>query len=98
MQLVVVERSFDEPFDIDELVAMRSKAAWCLDLYRVRYLRSFLSADCKRMLCLYDAPDAEAVRQVCRQLGAPYDRIWAATEYVRPPGSDRHVAVARSEA
>ena len=38
----------------------------CFQLHRVRLLRSYLSNDGLRMLCLYRAPDAESERQPAR--------------------------------
>ena len=29
------------------------------------------------MLCLYEAPDAESVRQAQREAGVPFERAWA---------------------
>jgi cation diffusion facilitator CzcD-associated flavoprotein CzcO len=42
----------------------------CLALYRVSWLRAYLASDGTRMLCWYQAPDAEAVRFVLRQQGS----------------------------
>jgi hypothetical protein len=53
-----------------------SAKAWCLDTYNVKYAHSFFSTDRKRMLCFYLAPDAEAVRNVQREAGAPASAIW----------------------
>jgi len=41
----------------------------CLDLYHVNWLRSIVARDGQRMLCWYEAPDAESVRFVLRQQG-----------------------------
>jgi hypothetical protein len=30
-----------------------------------------------RMLCLYEAPDAESVRLANREASLPFDRVWA---------------------
>ncbi len=43
-----------------------------------RHLRSFLSLDRHKMICQYEAPDAETVRQLQRTAEAPFDRVWAA--------------------
>lgn len=91
MALVVVEREFADPVDIYAYSAVRKDGAWCFERHRVRYLRTYFSTDCRRMICLYEAPDAESVRQVSRQLGIPFARAWTATAFERPPGSDVHV-------
>jgi hypothetical protein len=31
------------------------------------------------MICVFEAPDAEAVRRTARELGYKYDRLWPAT-------------------
>lgn len=74
---VVVERSFTAPVVLDDIQAIESAAAWCLESHRVRFARTFFSADRKRMLCLYEAPDAESVRLAQREAAMPVDAVWA---------------------
>lgn len=81
MELVIVERVFDEPVEIEALAATEEKFRWCREQHRVTYLRSYFSKDKKRMLCLYEAPDAESVRELQRTAGMPVARIWAATQF-----------------
>ncbi len=78
MAIIVVERTFPEPVDLARLPAVKENQG-CLDLHQVRYLRGYLSSDRLRMVCLFEAPDAESVRIVNRQVGMPYERIWTAT-------------------
>ena len=75
----VVERTFPSALTEEELEATGKRMAPCLELHRVRYIRSFWSADRRRMICHYEAPDAEAVREVQRESGALFDTVWAAT-------------------
>jgi len=77
---VVVERSFDAPADLEELQAREDSKQWCLDTYQVKFVRTLLSSDRKRMLCLYAGPDAEAVRAAQKQAEMPIDRVWSFTE------------------
>jgi hypothetical protein len=81
MEHVIVERTFDQPFNFEDLQAAEHRASWCLDQYRVRFLRSYFSGDRKRMICVYEAPDAESVRHANRQAGLPFDSIWTASVY-----------------
>lgn len=74
---VLVERRFAAPSDIGDIQAIEDAGAWCLDAYGVRFVRTFFSRDRRRMLCLYHAPDAEAVRLAQRQAGMPVERAWA---------------------
>jgi Protein of unknown function (DUF4242) len=78
MPNIIVERSFEAPLTLDELDAVETRMAPCLDLYQVRWIRSYWSADRLRMICEYDAPDAASVRNVQREADARFERIWAA--------------------
>ncbi len=82
--LVVVERRFDAAIDFDTIQALEDRGAWCLDLHRVRFARTYFARDRRRMLCLYRAPDAEAVRRTQRQIGMPFDAVWPAHLEVHP--------------
>ena len=79
MAWVVVERSFDEPVQFDEIQSIRDRGAWCLELYGVRFVRSYFSADRLRMICLFEAHDADSVRDAQRMAGVPFERVWAAS-------------------
>ena len=77
LERVVVTRSFPEPPDFDEVQAREDAVGWCLDMHNVTFVETFFSLDRTRMLCLYDAPDAEAVRHANRESGIPFDDIWS---------------------
>jgi hypothetical protein len=76
---VIVERTFAAPVRYEDIKALGEAKAWCLDAYKVKYSHTAFSLDCRRMLCFYAAPDAEAVRSVQREAGAPFDAVWAGT-------------------
>lgn len=78
---VVVSRHFDEPAVLEEIQAIEDGASTCLEMHRVEFVRTFLSADRRRMLCLYRAPDAESVRIAQREARMPVDRVWAFHRY-----------------
>jgi Nickel responsive protein SCO4226-like len=73
---VIVERSFSAPDTFERLKAIVDTKAWCLEQHRVNWARSFLSSDGRRMLCLYEAPDAESVRLAQREAELPVDTVW----------------------
>lgn len=79
MEYLIAERAFETPLSDEELQAYAAKLQKCYESHNVRWLRSFLSADCRRMVCEYQAADAEAVRSANRTAGAPFERVWAAT-------------------
>jgi hypothetical protein len=74
---VIVERSFEEPVTLQEIQDIEDAGVACLDMRDVRFIQTFFSADQKRMICLYEAPDAESVRQAQREAGVPFNDVWA---------------------
>lgn len=73
---VLVERSWEAPVTLESIQAIEDAGAACLETHRVRFVRTFFARDRRRMVCLYAAPDAEAVRIAQRQAGMPMDRVW----------------------
>jgi hypothetical protein len=90
--LAVVERSFAEPTTFE---AIRDAAArsCCFNLHRVRPVRTHVAKDGRRVLCVFEAPDVEAVRYANTQAGLPYDAVWAAKAIM--PDADLDETVAR---
>jgi hypothetical protein len=41
----------------------------------VKWLFSFLSADKRKTYCLYEAPDADAIRRAAKRLSIPADVV-----------------------
>ena len=78
MVRVIVERTFGQPLLLEDLRATEARMAPCLDLYGVRWIRSYWSTDRRRMVCEYEARDAGAVREVQREAGAIFDSVWTA--------------------
>jgi hypothetical protein len=74
---VIVERSFDDAVELQAVQDIEDAGIRCLEMRNVRFLRTYFSADRRRMLCLYSAPDAESVRQAQREAGVPFDAAWA---------------------
>jgi len=81
MKLVIVERTMPAPVTLEQLAGAASSGSSCFEAHRVRLLRSLLSLDGTRVLCEYEAPDAEAVRQANRKAGLTFDRVWTADVY-----------------
>jgi hypothetical protein len=75
---VVLEREFPEPLDADKVRAM-ADGATCLELYRVKPVRSYLMPGGRRMICVFDAPDAEALRSVARANQNISGFVWSST-------------------
>jgi hypothetical protein len=81
---VVVERAFPTPVRFEDIAAIGLAKPWCFETHRAIHTHSFFSLDGKRMLCFYDAPDAEAVRIAQREAAMPATAVWAGT-LLTPP-------------
>jgi len=78
---LVVEQSFDPPLTDEVYDQMSRRIDPCLAAYDVKWQRSFLSTDRRRMVCAFEAADAEAVRAAYRSAGEKFDRVWVAEVY-----------------
>lgn len=68
MEYVVLEREFPKPLKPEDVPGMAA-ATQCLELYRVKPVCSYLMPDGKRMVCIFQAPDAQALRSLGRANG-----------------------------
>jgi hypothetical protein len=91
MARVVIEQTFEQPMPDDELAALAKRLDACLELRDGAWARSYLSSDRRRMVCEFEAPDAESVRDALRSAGVKFDRVWVAqmfdaTDYAEHAG------------
>ena len=82
MPRFIIERNFAEQLEVnrDVITALTQVNA---DV-GVQWLFSFLSADKKKTYCLYEAPNAEAIREAARRLNIPADVIIEVDSEIRP--------------
>jgi hypothetical protein len=73
MPLFLIERNFAEIVQTDPETMATIKQV--NDEIGIQWLFSFLSADKRKTYCLYEAPNAEAIRAAARRLGVPADTI-----------------------
>ena len=79
MDFVVLEREFPEPLSPEDVPRMAAETQ-CLELYRVKPVCSYLMPDGLRMVCVFQAPDAQALRSVGRANGFPPNFVvWSST-------------------
>ncbi len=73
MPLFLIERNFAEQLEVnrDDVLQVTQVNA---DV-GIQWLFSFLSADKKTTYCLYEAPNAEAIREAAQRLNVPADVI-----------------------
>lgn len=77
----VVVHEFREPAAFGARELHEAVDLGCFQLHRVRLLRGYLSRDGLRMIGLYQAPDAEAIRIAQRQARLPADRVVPVRRY-----------------
>ena len=79
MALFIIERNFAER--LQEMT--KEGVAQTLEVNEelgVDWLLSFMSADRKKTYCLYEAPDADRLREHARTLGIPVDEVVEVTQ------------------
>jgi hypothetical protein len=78
---LIVEYSFDPPLTDEEHNRTASRLDKCLEAHGARWLASYLAHDRKRMVCEFEAADAEAVRASLRSADVPFERVWSTEVY-----------------
>lgn len=79
METVVVERELEEPLDLELLREKRDTLVACMRAHDVSLQQSFVAPDGKRMICVYQAPDAESVKLALRSGGVlSFETAWKA--------------------
>jgi uncharacterized protein DUF4242 len=87
MAILVLEQTFERPLTDQDLSDAARRMDRCLQAHGARWMRSYVSKDRKRMICEFEAKDAEQIRDSARSAGIPFDRCWTADLYSRdnPP-------------
>ena len=73
MARFIIERNFAEKLEVTKDGAADIKRI--NDDVGVRWIFSFLSADKRKTYCLYEAPNAEAIREAAKRANIPADSI-----------------------
>lgn len=81
MPVFLIERNFAEQLNVDSAAASGINKVNAE--VGVQWLISFLSADKKKTYCLYEAPDADALREAAARNGVPADVIIEVGELTR---------------
>ena len=81
MPRFLIERNFAEALEVTKEGADQVKEI--NDEEGVRWLFSFLSPDKRKTYCLYEAPNAEAIRIAARRANIPADVVIEVSE-IRP--------------
>ena len=78
MPTIVLERSQDEPATSEYLDQMRQAAEACFEINDVRRLNTYVSADGKRFVCIFEARDLQSVQRSLESVGMDYQQLWVA--------------------
>ena len=78
MTHMIVETLFDPPATEEDFDANAAKLFPCLEGTGVNWVKSFVSQDRRRRICIFEAPDADTVRTAYRSAGVVFERVWAA--------------------
>ena len=82
MALFVIERNFAEQLELNKTAV--DQIQQINDDSEVKWLYSFLSADKKKTFCLYEAANAQAIRDAAKRANIPADVIIEISEMLRP--------------
>ncbi len=85
MPIFLIERRFAEDLEASAEVADRINRI--NEEEGVRWLYSFLSADKRKTYCLYEAPEADAIRRAASRAGLPADAVVEVSDRLLPDGS-----------
>ena len=97
MPNIIVYREFEEPRNLEGVKSSINKSAGCLDLWNVKWVESMLSGDGTKMICHFEAPDAESVRTALRKSGALKTlQVWPGSIHEGPSDASINVVVERS--
>ena len=80
MSLIIIESSWEEPISDEEFDAIAARVTPCLDERQATWVTSYMATDRRRRVCVFEARDAESVRQAYRLSGVKFDRVWAAEQ------------------
>ena len=82
MATIILEQRFEgRPFDVERFNAAQRRNAPCLRVHGVHHTVSYVTRDGLRMICVFEAPDAESVRDALRSADIPFDRVWSSDVY-----------------
>jgi hypothetical protein len=84
MAIYVCERRFDKPLRRAVFETASTRLLPCLEAREVTWIASYFADDGLRAVCLFDAPDAESIREAVNTAGnPPFQAIWP-SESLRP--------------
>jgi Protein of unknown function (DUF4242) len=81
MPIFLCERTFATPLTPEQFAEGGKALAPCIAARDVAWLSSNFAADGSRSICMFEAADAERVREANRTAGMPFERVYAVNVY-----------------
>jgi hypothetical protein len=81
MPIFVCERTFAKPLSEEDFAAGGKVLGPCIEAREVKWLASNFAADGTRSVCIFEAADAERVREANRTANMPFDKVWQTRVY-----------------
>jgi hypothetical protein len=85
MPFVIVEQAFETPHTPDGFRDAIAKLWMCLLVREVEHVASYLAQNGRRAAFVFQARDAESVRNGFRSAGVAFERAWSADAFTPPP-------------
>jgi hypothetical protein len=81
MAIFMVERVFVPAVSEEQFLQAGEALGPCIAERGVKHVSSHLAIDGTRSICIYEAADAERVREANRTAGAPFEKVWLAKKF-----------------
>jgi hypothetical protein len=81
MPLYIVEHEYAQPLSEEAHKAEMARADPCLRQYEVTWKASYLAVDRMKMVCIFEAENAEQVRSAMRSGDIPFAKVWATYKF-----------------
>jgi len=81
MPIFMVERVFVPAITEEQFMQAGEALGPCIEARDITHVSSHFAIDGSRSICIYEAADAERVREANRTAGAPFEKVWLAKKF-----------------
>ena len=81
MPIYLCERTFSPPLTTEQFAAGGQALAPCISAREVTWLSSNFATDGTRSVCMFEAADADRVREANRTAGLPFEKVYAVSVF-----------------
>ena len=80
MSIVLAEYRYEEPLTVEQYARDAPRLADCLEVREAHLVHTYVSRDRSRRISVFQALDAETVRNAHRSANVRFEAIWPAEE------------------